>query len=515
MFTDDRIFVFSRTGKTESGAVYPCMLSRRNGRYFIHSIEDISASLKDARIYPENSPEFTEAGDFLILRRSADLILRPRKFLRVLAEGRKLYGYSRLLYCPAIGDPYLIPVLAYAGVHVFDDLFVMEESKKGVLYTPLGKLRSDRISYDENMQYVGMLMQALRTSILNGTLRDLVEKYTMSAKAVEILRIVDEEYSMEEEKVFPVRTPFVYANSLQSLNRPDLVRYREKISREYVRPSGLEYALLIPCSARKPYSSSASHRRLINTLGSLRNNLHEIIVTSPVGLVPRELENSYPPRFYDIPVIGKWFEEEKTMILEMLGSYFARNNYKKVIAYIGDDLKFIESALPPGSEVIHGKLTDESGLKQLEMTLRDVKTSSRLDARSRLLMDMISQAAFQFGSWIVPYLENSRITMSYNQQMISVNGKVLLVYNDSLGKFTITKAMGELFLKEGRYVVSIDDFKPTANVYPVGITGVTEDIRPEDEVVIAHRDSVRGVGIARMPVLAMKTLKKGVAVKVR
>ncbi|WP_175266547.1 DUF5591 domain-containing protein [Acidiplasma cupricumulans] len=46
--------------------------------------------------------------------------------------------------------------------------------------------------------------------------------------------------------------------------------------------------------------------------------MHELIVTSPVGLVPRELENSYPARFYDIPVIGLWYEDEKLMMKNLL-----------------------------------------------------------------------------------------------------------------------------------------------------------------------------------------------------
>ncbi len=515
MFIDERIFAFSRTGKTDSGIPYPCMISREKGPLFVGPIEEISSAMHSLPIYPSTSDELLEAGDFLIVRRAADLIMRPRKLLSILAEIRSRYGYSRLIYCPAVGDPYLIPILAYAGFQVFDDLFVLEESNQGILYTPLGKMRSVDTSYEANMKFVSDLLQALRSSILNGTIRDLVEKYTMSAKAVEILRIIDEEYMDDQEKTFPVRTGFVYANSLQSLSRPDLVRYRRKVSEEYIKPSKLEYALIIPCSARKPYSTSSSHRKLINRIGAFRKDLHEIIVTSPVGLVPRELENSYPPRFYDIPVIGKWFEEEKEMILDMLKSYFARNQYKKVFAYIGKDLNFIEGALPEGSEIIVGKFTDDSNLGHLENILKENLQDTGIGNRTRSMLDMVNEAAFQFGTWICPYIEGGKIITNYNQRMITVGGKALLVYNDQIGKFTITKSMGEIFLKENRYVVSIDDFKPTANVYPVGITNVSDDIRPEDEVVIAFKDSVRGVGVAKMPIQAMKTLKKGIAVKVR
>ena len=62
-------------------------------------------------------------------------------------------------------------------------------------------------------------------------------------------------------------------------------------------------------------------------------------------------------------------------------------------------------------------------------------------------------------------------------------------------------------------MVEIDDFKPTANIYPVGILSSTDDIGIEDEVVVVHNGEIRGVGGSKMPSIAMRELKKGVAVK--
>ena len=41
-----------------------------------------------------------------------------------------------------------------------------------------------------------------------------------------------------------------------------------------------------------------------------------MIITSPLGLVPRELELIFPAQQYDIPVTGHWFEDELAMIKE-------------------------------------------------------------------------------------------------------------------------------------------------------------------------------------------------------
>ena len=99
--------------------------------------------------------------------------------------------------------------------------------------------------------------------------------------------------------------------------------------------------------------------------------------------------------------------------------------------------------------------------------------------------------------------------------MLVKDGKPCLVFNEQLGKFTINKISGQWLLDNGSFAVEIDDFKPTANIYSVGVTGVTDDVRPEDEVVLHYKGQVRGVGIAKMSGKAMVDLKKGVAVKVR
>ena len=99
--------------------------------------------------------------------------------------------------------------------------------------------------------------------------------------------------------------------------------------------------------------------------------------------------------------------------------------------------------------------------------------------------------------------------------MLTRAGKVCLVFNRSQGKETITREIAPAFLENTRFLVEIDDFKPTANIYPVGILSSTDDIGIEDEVVVVHNGEIRGVGVSKMPSIAMRDLKKGVAVKMR
>lgn len=524
MIQDSNFFGFARTGTVSEEVDYPIVLDITNKKHILAGLDSITVlGNKFVReiVYPdalkiETTPKYLEGDTLILLFNALELIQRPDLLLRKLSTIRKEKGFKKLIYAQGIANPYLIPVLVYAGIQLFDDSYIRAESAKRIKYSMFGKIQVDYNPLDENLAFVREQEALLRRSIKSGTLREVVEKFSISTKAVEILRILDYEYYWDLEGVFPSRTPYIKANNIESLQRPDLKRYHGKLVNDYSKPEGADIALILPCSARKPYSISNTHRAILSQIEEFRKNIHELIVTSPVGLVPRELEEGYPARFYDIPVIGLWYEEEKKMMLDLLRKYLKNNRYAKVVAYISKDLDFIENALPTDSEVISGEIRDSVNLKKLREALGKVLSEEDLRShKSTKIEDYLSIAGFQFGQWIREELKGSKITTSYNQDMIVKDGKIQLVYNKALGKFTINKNSAEMFLKSGKFIVEIDDFKPTSNVYAVGVMKSTKDIRPEDEVVLVHKDGIRGVGIAKMPYRAMVELERGIAVKVR
>ena len=88
-----------------------------------------------------------------------------------------------------------------------------------------------------------------------------------------------------------------------------------------------------------------------------------------------------------------------------------------------------------------------------------------------------SIASFQFGPWIVPKMENLKRVVNYDFDLLTENGKVMLVYNPSNGKITLNRNAAPWFVAEGKRIVEIDDFKPTANIYAMGVLNATSDIR--------------------------------------
>ncbi|MDL5502353.1 MAG: DUF5591 domain-containing protein, partial [Candidatus Methanoperedens sp.] len=89
--------------------------------------------------------------------------------------------------------------------------------------------------------------------------------------------------------------------------------FAQRVVERYAAPD-LDTLVLLPCSAKKPYSISLSHQKFINALGKYRKFVHEVIITSPMGVVPRELELMYPAAHYDTPVTGHWDLEERAWV---------------------------------------------------------------------------------------------------------------------------------------------------------------------------------------------------------
>ncbi len=525
MMVDDAFFGFARSGKIGESFQYPCLLKSGESKHITKKGSEVtilgqpaspSIEVKQKGKTMEQPVKMWATEDVVIVPDGAELIQRPKRLVDRLREIRSHFGYTRLIYLQGVSDPYLLPILVYAGVSLFDDSTIRIESAKSIGYTIFGRTSAKENPLDENIKFAEQILDVLRKSIENGTIREIVEKYQISSKALELLRLLDNDESGEMEETFPRRTEYIKANSLESLRRPDLARYRNYISQSYTKPEYKKIALLIPCSARKPYSTSKSHKQILEALSGLRNTVHEIIVTSPVGLVPRELENTYPANSYDIPVIGEWYEDEKVMINKMLKAYFERNTYDKVFTFVKEDLFFILESLPTGSQKIEWNEQSES-LRRLRETIQDAVSETGTAGRkiNHKLESFIKVAEYQFGSWIGGYLPDCRIIRNYNTEMLVKDGKPVLVYNEKMGKFTINKNSAPWFLENGKYLVEIDDFKPTANVYAVGVLGTTGDIRQEDEVVLHHEMVLKGVGIAKMPPAAMISLKKGTAVKVR
>ena len=150
-----------------------------------------------------------------------------------------------------------------------------------------------------NREELKRWLSKIRNSIANGTLREFVEKTSLHNPRVS--QILHHSTQLLVDKGAKTHTP-IRANAL-SLQHPAVLDFQERLSR-FEPPAKNMVLLVLPCSARKPYFKSSSHKRFFNTIREVDNylSLHIVSVTSPLGLVPRELEFCYPAAHYDIAV---------------------------------------------------------------------------------------------------------------------------------------------------------------------------------------------------------------------
>ena len=99
------------------------------------------------------------------------------------------------------------------------------------------------------------------------------------------------------------------------------------------------------------------------------------IVTSPLGIVPRECRLCYPAAHYDVPVTGYWDAEEVAVIAGSLAAYLERHGFSRVIAHLeGGALRVAEVAAGQvGCEieptVVEGRPTSDASLALLDAAL--------------------------------------------------------------------------------------------------------------------------------------------------
>ncbi len=518
MIKNQKFFALSRTGKFVSGEKehdFPLMITRNDISSLFQEYHIMGEKCEPKEISDDHGKlDYLESENFIVVSTLSPKRFSPRILLRIITRIRKNLGYQKLLYIPGISDPYLIPALFYIGVDVFDNITAKLEGSMGTKYTIFGRSNGIPDYSNENSEFVKEELDILRSSCENGMLTEVVEKYCISHKSNEILRILKQDYYDIYEEMYPRTTPGIYAGSLESIQRPDIVRYNSFIRDEYIKPNNSRIALFIPCSAHKPYSESKTHMELIEALGKYRREVHEIIISSPVTLVPRELEEVYPPAFYDIPVTGRWYQEEIDNIRSGLNSFLKRNQYDKVIFFLPKDMTFIEDfSIPNSTYILWDKRSPDSFSKLID-SIASFETTEKYQ-RNFLMEKMQSVATYQFGNWIIPHIEKMKIIRSYNQHMLTMNGKPILIYNERLGKLSINREGASIFMNERKFCVEIDNFQPTANIYAMGVMGSTDDIRSEDEIVVHCNGDIRGVGIAKMPHALLGKAKKGVAVKMR
>ncbi len=450
--------------------------------------------------------------ELYVLGNAPQLLQRSGKLYDNIIELRKKIDYHKLIYAPGIAQPNNMSLLSYLGVDFFDSSFSAMMSYENVEL-------SDWMGFpgnpENNSKHLLDELDLIRKSIKKGRLRGLVETRVRSEPwMVEVLRRCDDDYEIFSKGV-PVTGDEFSVTTRESLDRPDIERFKRRIKKRY-EPPERETLLLLPCSARKPYFQSKSHKRFREATQQVNwTDIHEVSLTSPLGAVPRELELFYPAQQYDIPVTHEWFEEEKEMILDQLQYIIDMGDYNHIISHLPPDMSFVNEEFEciDTSEDTHP--TSQRAIDRLTEKLKETVGKEKGSVQEFLVENLESFARFQFGEGGEDLLENSRIKGNYPWYKIMKDDKQRGMLVPERGLISLTLD-GAIVLKKNKInLVEIDDFVPKGSVFAVGVKEADESIRPEDEAIVVHEGELRGVGPSVMFGSEMSEANKGEAVRLR
>ena len=315
----------------------------------------------------------------IVLTDSPQLSSNPGLLEKALLTIRTTFP-SSLIWTPGIGGPDNCALLSWMGADIFDLARSRQSSSLGVLLSETGprlpeQSTNEDSSMDSQKEMWIRAISATRSAIRSGSLRDMAERQsTSSPRSVERLRRHDQ-LSFEFSEKIGLSSSSVYfgkklrCHSFESRNDVTIRNWREDISENY-EPSSRQrdVLVLLPCSAKKPYRLSQSHSRFRRAIGNSR--AHEVMVTAPLGLVPRDLEDLWPASHYDIPVTGDWDEDELSTIRSMISRLVERVGYSTIVNHSGIEL------LLGDMNVIDTRMGGSAGSSEALERLRDAISSS-------------------------------------------------------------------------------------------------------------------------------------------
>jgi archaeosine synthase len=474
-------------------------LARRYGEFFgfkIPSVLSIDQFPFDHQTLETRKDLIFQTGNIVFLNRINKL--NAREFIRTVMEVRTRYP-NKLIYLPAFGLPNDYPILFYAGIDLLDDSSIRLLGDNNCL-SEFGVYRgSDCLTKNEEQKV--RVLDLINLSLENGKFREIVETHSFSNFSKEALRILDMEFYQYIDGFMDYRPKKIVAANVEGIYRPEIVNYRERI--KGLRQTA-ENLLLIPCSAIKPYSQSKTHRILHSFVHSSQGGIQEVIVTSPLGLVPRELESFFPPMYYDIPVTGYWFEEERKVLYDLSKEYFLRKKYANVFYLLpqqeGDILGLFEN-----TEGVTGSINFENSEK-----LSKIIDSHKIqgDKRKKESIEIANVLKFMFDIDLEP--EHLKQRKEGNRRIILLND--LPILRRTMSGIKMMKGLGDVLLSKGMRVVETEGIFKGDNLFIPGIKGVSEDVKPGMEVALVKDGSVIGRGMSQVSGLDLLMEKRGIGV---
>ena len=479
---------------------------------------------------------------------------RTAGLLGILAKERAGHGP---IYLPGAAGGENMELLFYMGVEIFDTSRSRLDGLERIYYTPTGTLSWEEDSREimgsnictceacialsdgearnagtllgrHNSAMLGRRLKLASIHLARGTLRQHVSGLISgSPRHATMFRLFEElngdllsEYAPTWRK--RGRPRLSYREDLRS---GEFTCWEGRLINDYVPPQWKDILMLLPCSARKPYSLSRTHMRIADNLGDIRkwrDRVHRVVITSPLGAVPMELEELYPAAYYDLPVTGRWYPEEIARTRRIVRSLVEKGSYREIISFHMEGAEFFGDELE--GETLYGlPFTDPYSTSGDPVQALKEKLTSILESRGNEgipsnceLSEQLKLIEFTLGIDLSG-MGGLRYFRSRRGKEIR-RGKAHFI-DLRLGGPVPTSNAAEMIWDhlsgEGRgKMVLIDEFVPRGTIFNQGIIRAEGEVHPGDIVFISSEGGYKGVGRALVPQAVMNTGLRGPSVKI-
>ena len=455
----------------------------------------------------------------------SSLLTHPRLLVKYLSLVKSWISPNVMLYAPAVPSSY-ISILVYLGVDLFDLLFLeMYKVDPEKHDTPILEQQSTSDSFFQ-------VLQLTKRALSSTKLRDLSRLFANSYPPLKaLLRICDSHLSLEKGTPLYART--LYCTDETDFTRPEVSRFRERIKARYWPSSRTNGFIFLPCSAKKPYSLSKSHtlfRKVIHqSLKGKYHSLEEIILTSPLGVVPRNLEYCYPAAHYDIPVTGEWSQIERYNLSQDLKDFlFKLETSVPLVGYVtGVEREILEEVCRQQNRLIFlldqntKTLTSQEALERFSTLLgeafHNLPYSPKIPTQLTFLRGV---ADFQFGKGSGSILIPNSVKIHGRKERgfrVQLDGEHLLTFRPETGYLTLSLKAGRLIQSHTRNLVTFDGQKiKGSTIFTKAIINASSEIRPNEEVlVINKKGELLAVGVSRLSGDLLEKMKFGKGISIR
>ncbi len=476
--------------------------------------------------------------DAYVLSTAQSAAGHARAFVDAIVETREAIPADSALYLPGVATPGNVATLASAGVDLVDTDRAVVKGTQGKYLTAGGEhfledltelpcacpaCQQSREAFDRedcvahNEHALRAALATVRGRIRRGRLRDYLEGQARHEQwHTAVFRRLDQQYGYLEQRTPVIRRGEVTAASDDTLNRVEIQRFAQRVTDRY-RCQFDNPLVLVPCSAHKPYSDSQSHGQFHD---AVQFRAHTVSMTSPIGVVPQELELTYPAQHYDSVVTGDWSATEIEFVSDVLAAYLRANEYPRMVAHVPEDYR-----------PICERVEDELGV-EFEYTVTDHPTAAdslgnlaatlaeepKYRKRERQHNTLRAIADYQFGRGAGDALfEGVQVRARYPKlKAHDADGEQLAALVPNYGVLSLTLAGARRWVESDAPTkrVEIDDFVPHGSVLAPGVVDASEGIRVGDEVVV-EGPSAFAVGRAEMSGPEMAESTRGVATNVR